>query len=189
MRQVLVLVLVFVSLELSIPLVAGKNAPSVNFDHGVDVSAFLSEVRVGAKNAPTVSSRIRTADEQGVCDNNLRQDVLRRLEAIKGGFGSQAVIRGTPGDDVQNGTSDADVIYGFEGADQQFGKGGDDVIFPGPGPGAARVEGGDGKDVVILHETGWVRFRNLYLNEAQKTSIAIIETELVLDGKGNCVGP
>lgn len=189
MRQVLVLTLVVVSSSLSIPHVVGKNAPSVNFDRGVDVSAILREVRSGAKNAPAVASRVFPAGEQNSCNEALRQEAIRRHEAIRGGIGPQAVIRGTPGDDVQNGTPEADVIYGFEGADQQFGKGGDDVIFPGPGPGAARVEGGEGRDVVILHDTGWVRFRDLYLNEAQKTSIVIIETELVVDGKGNCIGP
>lgn len=135
-----------------------------------------------------MAAKGRPVEDGGACNEALRQEALTRLDMLQKGLAPKAIFCGTPGDDIQSGTDEDDVLYGFEGADQQFGKQGDDLIFPGPGPGAARVEGGAGKDVVVLHDTGGVRFRDLYLNEALKTSIGIIETELVMDSKGNCVG-
>lgn len=76
-------------------------------------------------------------------------------------FGAHATIIGTRDDDQLRGTEGVDVIVGRGGNDQIFGFGGDDLICGGRGidnlngdfdcdtsPGADRIRGGRGRDVV-----------------------------------------
>jgi hypothetical protein len=137
------------------PAIPGFNAGAVT-PAGIPCNYFAAELECHLGTLPPGASTSVQIDSRMPLSGKFVTDLLVSSDAQEGDTDDNSVpvgvrvwdctILGTPGNDVERGTSRRDVICGRDGSDVIDGRGGADVLLGGDG--ADEITGGSGRDVI-----------------------------------------